>query len=125
MGFCVCTGASMQCSFGTAPSTLNVLPANKCMTSTPIANIMDNKPMVNIPPFAMCNSVLNPATKRPPPVFFTPAPCVPAIAAPWAPGGATVMLANQPILNNTSKLMCNWGGVIQILAPGQTTIMVP
>lgn len=125
MAFCACTGASMQCSFGVAPSTLNVLPTNKCMTATPIANIMDNKAMVNIPPFGMCNSPLNPATKRPPPVFFTPAPCTPVIAAPWAPGAPTVMLANQPILNNTSKLLCNWGGVIQILSPGQTTIMTP
>jgi hypothetical protein len=31
----------------------------------------------------------------------------------------------MPALNNTSKLMCNWGGVIQIVAPGQTSVMIP
>ena len=74
MAMAVCMGASLQCSFGTAPSTLMVLPANRVLGPTPVANIMDNKPMVNILPFGMCNSVANPATKRPPPVLFTPAP---------------------------------------------------
>ena len=56
MGNLVCGGAMLQCSFGAAPGTLMVLPANMVMTAMPIANIMDNKPMVNIMPFGMCNS---------------------------------------------------------------------
>jgi hypothetical protein len=36
-----------------------------------------------------------------------------------------VLIANMPALNNSSKLMCNWGGVIQIASPGQTQTMVP
>ena len=115
----------MVCSFGTAPGTLMVTPQNKVVTSMPIANIMDNKPMANILPFGMCNSVANPATKRPPPVLFTPAPCVPSIPAPWKPGAPTVSLANFPTLNNSSTLNCAWAGVITITNPGQTTIMVP
>jgi len=31
----------------------------------------------------------------------------------------------MPALNNTSKLMCAYGGVIQIVVPGQVTVMVP
>jgi hypothetical protein len=31
----------------------------------------------------------------------------------------------MPALNNTSKLMCNWAGVIQVVSPGQFTTMVP
>jgi hypothetical protein len=56
---------------------------------------------------------------------LTPMPCVPATTAPWAAGAATVMVGGKPALNNTSKLMCMWGGVIQINVPGQTTTMVP
>jgi hypothetical protein len=41
------------------------------------------------------------------------------------PGSPTVLVGNLPALNNSSKLMCNWGGVIQINVPGQVTTMVP
>lgn len=118
----------LQCSFGVAPSSLMVLPANRVMTSMPIANIMDNKPMVNILPFGMCNSMSNPTVAAATAAklgVFTPMPCVPVVAAPWAPGSPTVLVANMPALNNTSKCMCNWGGVIQVVQPGQMTIQVP
>ena len=56
-----CTGAVMNCTFGAAPSTLNVLPKNKMMTSNmAAANIMDNIPNVNIPPFGVCKNLANP-----------------------------------------------------------------
>ena len=115
----VCMGAMMTCSFGTAPSSLIVIRPTILVSKMPMANIMDNKPIANIPPFAMCNSVVNPATKRPPPVFFTPAPCVPVVAAPWAPGVPTVLVDNMPSLDNTCKAMCNWGGVISFTMAGQ------
>jgi len=126
MGFQVSMGATMMCSFGVAPSSLIVLPTNRVIVSNkPAANIMDNKPIVNIPPFGMCNSILNPATKRPPPVLFTPAPCMPNITAPWAPGSPTVLIGGLPALNNSSKLMCMWGGVIQITLPSQVQNLIP
>ncbi|NHN32410.1 DUF4280 domain-containing protein [Paenibacillus agricola] len=128
MGILVCGGAMLQCSFGAAPGTLNVLPANLVMTSMPIANIMDNKPMLNIMPFGMCNSPANPMVAAATAAalgVLTPMPCIPVTAAPWAPGAPTVMVANMPALNNSSKCMCNWGGVIQVVNPGQTTILVP
>ncbi len=125
MAICVCTGASMMCSFGTTPSVLVVNSQMTTLTGTPAATIMDHKPMVNILPFGMCNSVVNPATKRPPPVFFTPAPCVPNTAAPWIPGSPTVLIGGKPALNNSCKLMCAWAGVIQIVMPGQMTVMSP
>lgn len=128
LGNVVCGGAILQCSFGAAPGTLNVLPANRVITSMPIANIMDSKPMVNITPFGMCNSMANPAVAAATAAAFgalTPQPCVPAVAAPWAPGSPTVLVGNMPALNNSSKCMCNWGGVISITQPGQMTIQVP
>lgn len=128
MGMLVCGGAMLQCSFGVAPSSLMVLPANRTMTSMPIANIMDNKPMVNILPFGMCQSLANPTVAAATAAalgVLTPMPCIPVTAAPWAPGSPTVLVANMPALNNSSKCMCNWGGVIQITNPGQMAIQVP
>ena len=37
---------------------------------------------------------------------FSPAPCVPALAAPWVPGAPTVLVCGKPLLNNSSKLIC-------------------
>jgi Domain of unknown function (DUF4280) len=128
MALQVCMGATLQCSFGAAPSTLGVLPVNKTLTQTPDANIMDNKPMVNIMPFAMCSSMANPTVAAATAAALgalTPMPCVPVIPAPWAPGAPTVLIANQPALDNNCKLMCAYGGVIQIVNPGQTTVMIP
>ncbi|MHC4199194.1 MAG: DUF4280 domain-containing protein [Planctomycetota bacterium] len=125
----VVMGAMMQCSFGVAPSSLVVLPANKVMVENmPAANIMDNKPMVNILPFGMCNSPSNPTVAAATAAalgVLTPMPCVPVVAAPWVPGAPTALIGNMPALNNTSKCMCNWGGVIQITNPGAMKTQVP
>jgi len=124
----VCMGAMLQCSFGAAPSSLVVLPVNRVQTVTPDANIMDNKPLVNIMPFGMCSSLANPAVAAATAAALgalTPMPCVPVIPAPWAPGSPTVLIANMPALNNTSKLMCAYAGVIQVVNPGQSTVMIP
>ncbi|HFZ8996680.1 TPA: DUF4280 domain-containing protein [Citrobacter freundii] len=124
----VCTGAMMQCSFGLAPSTLNVLPANRTFTGgLPMANIMDNKPMVNILPFGMCSSMANPTVVAATAAalgVLTPMPCIPVIPAPWMPGSPTVLVGNMPALNMQSKLICMWAGVIQIINPGQMQTMV-
>ncbi|MCP5049032.1 MAG: DUF4280 domain-containing protein [bacterium] len=129
MGLCVCNGATIQCSFGVAPGTLMVLPLNKVMTSSvPAATIMDNKPMMNILPFGMCTSLANPQVAAATAAalgVLTPMPCIPVTTAPWAPGSPTVLIANNPALNNSSKLMCTWAGVIQILNPGQFQTQVP
>jgi len=121
----VCMGAMMMCSFGVAPSSLIVLPQNRVMTSNmPAANIMDNKPIVNIPPFGMCSSIANPVVAAATAAalgVLTPMPCIPATVAPWMPGSPTVMIANMPALNNTCTLNCMWGGVITISQPGQMT----
>jgi hypothetical protein len=84
--------------------------------------------MVNIAPFGMCITLTNPAVAAATSAamgVLTPQPCIPVTAAPWAPGAPTVLVKNMPALNNSSKLMCNWGGVIQVVVPGQFTTMVP
>lgn len=128
MGQFVCGGAAIQCSFGAAPGVLNVLPANRVVTAMPFANIMDSKPIVNISPFGMCSSMANPTVAAATAAklgVMTPMPCVPATAAPWAPGSPTVIVGNMPALNNQSKCMCSYGGVISIVQPGQMTVQVP
>lgn len=128
MGQLVCAGALLKCSFGVAPGTLMVTPANRVMTALPIANIMDHKPMVNIMPFGMCQSIANPTVAAATAAAggaLTPQPCLPVTSTPWAPGSPTVQIANMPALNNSSKCMCNWGGVISVVQPGQMTIQVP
>ncbi len=124
----VCAGATLQCTFGLAPSTLVVLPVNKVLVTTPGANIMDHIPMVNIMPFGMCSSPSNPTVAAATAAalgVLTPMPCVPATPAPWVAGAPTVLLAFQPSLDNISQLMCIWGGVITIADPGQQPTLIP
>jgi Domain of unknown function (DUF4280) len=122
MGLPVATGAILQCSFGAAPSTLNVLPQNKVlMENKPAANIMDNKPFLNIPPFGVCMTLSNPVTAAMTAAalgVLTPGPCTPVTVAPWAPGNPTTLVANFPILTDSSICTCAYGGVIKINVPG-------
>jgi hypothetical protein len=118
-----------MCSFGVAPSTFNVLPINRTLTSNmPAANIMDHLPMVNIMPFGMCTTPSNPAVAGATAAalgVLTPMPCVPVTTAPWVPGAVTVLLGGNPALDNTCTLTCTWGGVITVVDPGQMTEQIP
>lgn len=128
MGICICGNTMIQCPFGAAPGVLTVLPACKVMSAAPVATIMDNKPMVNIPSFGMCSSLANPQVAAATAAalgVLTPMPCIPIITAPWVPGSPTVLVGGYPALNNSSKLICNWGGVIQITTPSVVTVQIP
>lgn len=130
MAFPVTMGASLACTFGNAPSTLVVIPKGPPvqMEKKFAANILDFVPMTNIMPFGLCMSIANPMVAAATAAALgtlTPQPCIPATVAPWAPGGPTVLLAKAPILNNSSKLMCTWAGVISVVNPGTTTETCP
>lgn len=128
MGLIVCGGAMCACSFGTTPSSLVVTPENRLTAGSPVATIMDYVPMKNVLPFGMCSSLANPTVASATAAalgVLTPMPCVPVVSAPWAPGCPTVLVAGKPALNQTSKLTCNWGGVIQITAPGSVGFQIP
>jgi hypothetical protein len=121
-------GATMKCSFGIGVSKLIPTPKTVRTSNMVAANIMDHKPMANIPPFTMCRAPANPTVIAATAAAMgtpTPAACIPATPAPWMIGAPDVMLCNAPALNNTSKLVCNWGGVIEFIDPGQTTHMIP
>ncbi len=124
----VCMGALLQCSFGAAPAPLSALPVNRVLTGTPAATITDSIPLVNIPSFGMCSSPSNPVVIAATAAALgvpTPMPCVPATVAPWLPGSPTVLIGNFPALDDQSRLMCMWAGVIQITMAGQFTVAVP
>jgi len=126
----VCSGATLQCSFGVAPAVFNVLPANRTLVGgMPAANIMDYIPLVNIGTFSMCQSMSNPmviAATAAAMGALTPMPCIPVTASPWIPGGApTVLIGNMPALDASSTLMCSWAGVIKIVFPGQVQMLIP
>lgn len=123
----VTSGAMLMCTFGMAPSSLNVLPLKRTMCGSPGATIMDNVPMMNIPPFGMCMSIANPMVASATAAalgVLTPMPCIPATASPWAPGSPTVNIGSTPALNSTCQCMCMWGGSISITFAGQVTTNV-
>lgn len=129
MAMAVCAGAMCACSFGMAPSTLMVTPENRVLAEgKPMATIMDCVPMKNILPFGMCSSMANPQVAAATAAalgVLTPMPCIPVIPAPWVPGAPTVLVGGKPALNNTCKLTCAWGGIIQITNPGAMKEAIP
>jgi len=125
----VVNSANLKCSMGMAPSSLVVLPVHMLMVGyQPAANVMDHLPMINIFPFGLCRSLANPTVAAATAAamgVLTPMPCIPNTPTPWAPGSPTVLLANMPALNDTSKCNCAWAGVIEITDTGQATTCIP
>lgn len=121
--------AMLQCTFGAAPSSLVVLPKNRVMAEgPPAANIMDHIPMVNIMPFGVCMSLANPTVAAATAAamgVLTPMPCIPATAAPWIVGAPTVLIGGMPALDNISKCMCSYAGVISVSFPATVKTMIP
>lgn len=120
--------AVCQCTFGAAPSTLSVLPTSMVTAENkPAASIMDHAPMVNIMPFGVCSSIANPTVAAATTAalgVLTPMPCIPATVSPWIPTNPMVTVGNFPVLGNSAKTFCMWGGVISINMQGQFTVQV-
>lgn len=117
--------AILECSQAVAKvGPLVVTPENGLMGAAgPVASIMAFKPFVNIN-FIVCKSPLNPAV-IPPPIGPGIGPCIPVPVGPWLIGAPTVMTRTGPMLNDTSKLICAYGGQISVKVPGAPTVMTP
>ncbi|WP_299605428.1 DUF4280 domain-containing protein [uncultured Aquimarina sp.] len=119
----VCSGAIISCPFGSAPSTLTVLPTSTVNTSNmPAATIMDYTPLVNIMSFGTCSSPSNPTVAAATSAamgVLTPMPCVPATVSPWSPGVSDVCIGKLTALDDSSTCNCMWGGSISITFAGQ------
>jgi hypothetical protein len=107
--------------FGSAPSTLVVLPKGKKITgcNQQMATMMDNIPMANIMPFGTCSAPTNPAVVA---AMGTPQPCVPVTPAPWMAASTKVMANKIPVITKTSKLQCAYAGTISITSTGQQKV---
>ena len=126
MGICVSSGAVIQCSFGAKPSKLTVL-SPKVMTKSSVATIADSKPLENFTSFGMCSSLGNPAVSAATTAalgVLTPQPCTPNCAGMWVGDNLKVMSEGKPILTNTDTLACMFGGVIKIVNPNNTNVIV-
>ena len=121
----VVQAAVCTCTFGAAPAVLPVTSQQTVMSCNMLqATIMDNKP----PTFGMCASLANPTVAAATAAalgVLTPMPCIPVTPAPWAPGAPTVLVCGKPLLNNTSKLICAYGGVIQVSLTPALTVQTP
>ena len=119
MGKFVTQGAMLQCSFGMSPCTLNVIvPLRPTCQGMAMATTMDYT-IANISTFGMCQSMANPTVASATAAamgVLTPMPCIPVIAAPWAPAGQ-VKIMGQPALINNAKCMCSFGGQISVINP--------
>ena len=113
-------GATLACSMGSSPSSLSVLPTNETYGgAAPAATVQDMKPVVNLAPFGMCKSPINPevsAATSAAAGVLTPQPCVPAAAGPWTPGSKSVAITGggPAMLSDACKCVCQWGGTIQV-----------
>lgn len=129
MAFWLTEGAMLECTMGLTPSPLNVLPVSMVTANAmPVATIIDNVPFVNIIPFGLCKSPANPAVAA---IIasslgaVTQGPCLPETPAPWIPASPQIMAGEMPCIDQTSKLMCVYGGVISPIVPGQFCVIVP
>lgn len=116
----VCT-----CSFGTLPAMLPVNSQNSVhLCNLMAATIMDN----HCPSFGMCNCPSNPAVVAATAAamgVFTPSACTPVTLTPWAPGVPKVLICGKPLLQDTSKLNCMYGGVITVSFTPAKIIQTP
>jgi Domain of unknown function (DUF4280) len=110
----VCTGATLQCSFGTTPATFS---ASGIQTSAGgPAGVVTDITLANVPPFGLCTSPSNPQVAA----ANAPQPCVPVLVAPWQPGSARVTISGVSALDDSCTCTCTWGGVVTVSAAGQT-----
>jgi hypothetical protein len=110
---------------GMAPSvfTATALPGlPQTLGTMPAATIMEFQPMLNIMPFAMCQSPANPmvaAATAAAMGVLTPMPCIPNVVAPWAPPSDCATGNGIPLATAQSTCMCAWAGTISVQMPTQ------
>ena len=124
MGSLVATGATLQCSMGTAPSTF-AASGTTVSATTPAGVITDTGPG-NVPPFGLCQSPANPqvaAATAAAAGTLTPQPCQPVLS-PWTPGAVKIRIGAVPALDDASQCTCAWAGAISVTDAGQASTSV-
>lgn len=119
----VTANAILRCPFGLMTSILNVVdPTRPSIGFNKMATIQDRHP-INIPPFGMCTSILNPEVEAATALALgtlTPAPC-PCVQAMmgWSLAPNNVVSKSSYYLDQTCTLLCSFGGNIMIVHSGQ------
>jgi len=120
----VCTGATLQCSFGTTPATFAASGVQTSAGSP--AGVITDVAAANVPPFGMCMSLANPevaAATAAAEGALTPQPCQPVLS-PWSPGSAMVTIGEVGALDDSSQCTCAWAGVVTVSSAGQIAASV-
>jgi len=121
----VCTGASLQCSFGTTPATFSASSPDVSASQVAVGTVEDVA-AANVASFGMCTSMSNPtvasATASASGVL-TPQPCQPLLS-PWTPGSSSVTVDGDAALDDSSTCSCGWGGTITVGSAGQVSATV-
>ena len=112
-------GTPMFCDMGFEPSVLMVEPLGVFANDLPVGTIFDIIPFVNILPFGLCHSFVNPEV-----IALTaaamgvpmPAPCIPIVVDPWIPP-TNVLIDGMPVLTEGSVCECLWAGTIVLTGP--------
>lgn len=117
----------LSCSFGTVPDTLIVLPDGNVVIEAMLAgNMFDMIPFANIPGFILCISLVNPEVATATAAAFgvlTPMPCTPMTFEPWITEDFTVLFTDQPAIDQTSILICDYAAIIIVDEPGNFSVL--
>jgi hypothetical protein len=122
MGYFVFNGAKLECTMGDKESFLEIIdPAGAgFICGQKAANIKDCKPLINIPPFGMCSSLLNPSVAAATELNYgilQKMPCVvPNIMRDkWENKEESKMyIRGEPVLMNADTIDCVFQGTIEI-----------
>lgn len=127
MGAFAAAGATIKCSFGTAPAALQVTSQTVVMWEGKLAaTIQDASPLVNIPPMGMCSSMANPQVAAATAAalgVLTPQPCMPSTVG-WIPTQTTCLAGGKPCITNDAACICAYGGTVSFTNPGQSKVMI-
>lgn len=118
----LCTGTTLQCSMGAAPSVFVARPAPGApqILGAMHAATIDQILPANILPFGMCQSMANPSVASATAAAqgtLTPMPCTPMVATPWAPPAVSSFNTMIPLATVSSKCVCSFGGTISAAVP--------
>lgn len=127
MGIAVVAGATILCPFGTTPASLAVTSQGIVLAEgKPMATIEDAS-AANIPTCGMCSSLANPQVASATAAalgVLTPQPCIPAIAGTWTAVQTKCMAGGKPCLTTGATAVCSYGGTLNIINAGQTTVLM-
>jgi hypothetical protein len=113
MPLVVVNDAILMCNAGDAVSSLTATYTQYVEFSSAcelVATVFDSVEGLNVKPFGKCK-------------LMHKKPCRPHTPVPWSPGLSVVMAAGNPMLVEGDVLPCAVGGLIQIVYPGQSTLL--